>query len=117
VRALGGKVSVDLASASLIRAYGPSRLAARLKLLEPDVVFANDDEVAALGEDVPAHTLVRKRGADGIVVNGAELPAAAAEVVDSTGAGDALAAGYIVGGPGLALETAARCVAQLGAMP
>ena len=62
VRALGGKVSVDLASASLIRAYGPERLAARLKLLEPDVVFANDDEVAAVGEDVPAATLVRKRG-------------------------------------------------------
>ena len=117
VRALGGKVSVDLASASLIRAFGPTLLAARLKLLEPDVVFANDDEVAAIGVDVPAHTLVRKRGADGIVVNGEELPAADAEVVDSTGAGDALAAGYIVGGPALALETAARCVAQLGAMP
>jgi ribokinase len=117
VRALGGKVSVDLASASLIRAYGPSLLAARLKLLEPDLVFANEDEVAAVGEDVPAHTLVRKRGADGIVVNGEVLPAAAAEVVDSTGAGDALAAGFLVGGPELALETAARCVAQLGAMP
>jgi sugar/nucleoside kinase (ribokinase family) len=117
VRALGGKVSVDLASASLIRAYGPERLAARLELLAPDVVFANDDEVAALGEDVPAAALVRKRGADGIVVDGTALPAAATEVVDSTGAGDALAAGYIVGGPELALETAARCVAQLGAMP
>jgi len=117
VRALGGKVSVDLASASLIRAYGPSRLAARLKLLQPDLVFANEDEVASLAEDVPAHTLVRKRGADGIVVNGEALPAALAEVVDSTGAGDALAAGYLVGGPQLALETAARCVAQLGAMP
>ena len=30
---------------------------------------------------------------------------------------EALAAGYLVGGPDLALETAARCVAQLGAMP
>jgi sugar/nucleoside kinase (ribokinase family) len=117
VRALGGKVSVDLASASLIRAYRPERLRARLKLLEPDVVFANDDEVAALGEDVPAGTLVRKRGADGIVVDGEALPAVATEVVDSTGAGDALAAGFIVGGPVLALETAARCVTQLGAMP
>ena len=117
VRAVGGKVSVDLASASLIRAYGPERLVTRLGLLEPDVVFANDDEVAALGDDVPAATLVRKRGANGIVVDGTALPAVAAEVVDSTGAGDALAAGYIVGGPELALETAARCVAQLGAMP
>ena len=117
VRALGGKVSVDLASASLIRAYGPDRLLARLRLLEPDVVFANDDEVAAIGQEVPAGTLVRKRGAAGIVVGDKALPAVPTEVVDSTGAGDALAAGYIVGGSQLALETAARCVAQLGAMP
>ena len=39
------------------------------------------------------------------------------EVVDTTGAGDALAAGFLVGGPELALEAAARCVAKLGAMP
>jgi ribokinase len=117
VRALGGKVSVDLASASLIRGYGPERLLARLRLLEPDVVFANDEEVASVGEELPAATLVRKRGPHGIVVNGEALPAVPADVVDSTGAGDALAAGFIVGGPQLALETAARCVAQLGAMP
>ena len=117
VRALGGKVSVDLASASLIGAYGPDRLVARLRLLEPDVVFANDDEVAAVGDELPAGTLVRKRGPEGIVVDGEALAAVPAEVVDSTGAGDALAAGFIVGGPQLALETAARCVAKLGAMP
>jgi sugar/nucleoside kinase (ribokinase family) len=117
VRTLGGKVSIDLAPASLLRAYGPDRLAARLRLLAPDVVFANDDEAAAMGGDLPARTIVRKRGADGIVVDGEAFPAVATEVVDSTGAGDALAAGYIVGGPQLALETAARCVAQLGAMP
>jgi sugar/nucleoside kinase (ribokinase family) len=117
VRALGGKVSVDLASASLIGAYGPERLLGRLRLLEPDVVFANDDEVAAVGDELPAATLVRKRGAEGIVVDGDALPALPAEVVDTTGAGDALAAGFIVGGPQLALEAAARCVAKLGAMP
>jgi ribokinase len=117
VRALGGKVSVDLASASLIRAYGAERLLARLRLLEPDVVFANDEEVTAIGDELPAGTLVRKRGSQGIVVDGEALPAMPAEVVDSTGAGDALAAGFIVGGARLALETAARCVAQLGAMP
>jgi sugar/nucleoside kinase (ribokinase family) len=39
------------------------------------------------------------------------------DVVDSTGAGDALAAGWIVGGPELALEAAARCVTRLGSMP
>jgi len=39
------------------------------------------------------------------------------EIVDTTGAGDALAAGWIVGGPELALEAAARCVSRLGSMP
>ena len=39
------------------------------------------------------------------------------DVVDSTGAGDALAAGFLVGGIELGLEAAARCVATAGAMP
>ena len=43
--------------------------------------------------------------------------AVAADVVDTTGAGDAFAAGYLLGGPQLALEAAARCVGQMGAMP
>ena len=55
-----------------------------------------------------ARLLVRRRRARG---------APGRRVVDSTGAGDALAAGWIVGGPDLALEAAARCVRQLGAMP
>ena len=40
-----------------------------------------------------------------------------AGVADSTGAGDAFAAGWLVGGPGLALEAAARCVQHAGSMP
>jgi ribokinase len=67
-----------------------------------------------------APTAVVKRGARGIRVVGeteVELPAAAGDVVDATGAGDALAAGFIVGGAELAVETAARCVAKVGAMP
>ena len=65
--------------------------------------------------------MVLKRGAAGIVVRDeageTRLPAHAAEVVDTTGAGDALAAGFLVGGPHQALEAAARCVSKLGAMP
>jgi sugar/nucleoside kinase (ribokinase family) len=63
---------------------------------------------------------VVKRGARGILVLGEErleLPAGGGAVVDATGAGDALAAGFLVGGPELAVEAAARCVAKLGAMP
>ena len=38
-------------------------------------------------------------------------------VVDVTGAGDALAAGYLLGGPDLAMVAAGRCVARRGAQP
>jgi len=38
-------------------------------------------------------------------------------VMDVTGAGDALAAGYFVGGPQMAMEAAARCISQVGAQP
>ena len=82
-------------------------------------MFANEDEERALGGPAPAAATVLKRGADGIVLRdgGERRRGRPADVVDTTGAGDALAAGYLVGGPELALETAARCVAQLGAMP
>jgi sugar/nucleoside kinase (ribokinase family) len=116
VQAQGGRVSIDLASASGIAEYGPEKLLSRLALLHPDLVFANEGELAAIGGDVPG-TLVLKRGADGFRADGTDFPALPAEVVDTTGAGDALAAGYLVGGPELAAQAAARCVARLGAMP
>jgi ribokinase len=116
LQAQSGRISVDLASASGIAEYGPERLLGRLELLEPDLVFANEAELAAIGGYVPG-TLVLKRGSEGFSVDGVEHAALQAEVVDTTGAGDALAAGYLVGGPELAAQAAARCVAQLGAMP
>jgi ribokinase len=116
VQAQGGRISVDLASASGIDAYGPERLLGRLELLGPDVVLANEAELDAIGGTVPG-TLVLKRGAGGFSADGQDYPAIGAEVVDTTGAGDALAAGYLVGGPELAARAAARCVAKLGAMP
>ena len=39
------------------------------------------------------------------------------KVLDTTGAGDALAAGFLVDGIEVGLAAAARCVARLGAMP
>ena len=98
------------------RWYCAEEILKRLELLGPDLVFANEGELEAIGGQVPG-TLLLKRGAAGFVVDGREHPAAAAEVVDTTGAGDALAAGYLVGGPELAAQAAARCVARLGAMP
>jgi len=80
------------------------------------VVFANEAEEHVVGR-LDA-TWILKRGAAGCSFDGDERAADPIErALDSTGAGDALAAGWIVGGPDLALDAAARCVQQLGAMP
>ena len=121
VRQQGGRISVDLSASEAILAFGAERFRDRLAQLQPDYVFATEGELDAVGGDVGAPVVVRKRGARGIVVEQegqkTELAAEQAEVVDSTGAGDALAAGFLVGGPELGLAAAARCVAKLGAMP
>ena len=86
--------------------------------LAPDTVFANEDEERIVGGPFPGMTWITKRGAAGASFDGDEREALSVEnVVDSTGAGDALAAGWIVGGPDLALEAAARCVSRLGSLP
>jgi sugar/nucleoside kinase (ribokinase family) len=112
---------VDLSAWTRIRAYGPVRFREQLERLSPDLIFANEAEWEIVGAAYGlAATAVVKRGARGVLVLGedrVELPAVAAEIVDATGAGDALAAGFLVGGPELAVEAAARCVSKLGAMP
>jgi ribokinase len=66
---------------------------------------------------VPSQARIIKRGPGGATIDGRDLLPVAGDVVDTTGAGDALAAGYLVGGAELAMEAAARCVGQLGTMP
>jgi ribokinase len=110
----GGRLSVDLSSWTAIR---ESRLRERLERLRPDVVFGNEQEWRALGEGCTAPVRVVKRGARGFLAGDEEVAPLPGEVVDSTGAGDALVAGFLVGGVELAREAAARCVAKLGAMP
>jgi ribokinase len=120
-RAEGARVSVDLSAWTRIREFGPAAFRERLEELRPDVVFANEPEWEIVGGAYAlARTAVIKRGARGIRVVGeqaAELPPVPGMVVDATGAGDALAAGFLVGGPELAVEAAARCIAKLGTMP
>jgi sugar/nucleoside kinase (ribokinase family) len=110
-RAAGARVSVDVSTWTLV----DDAFRRRVRGLRPDVVFANAPERAAFGElDV---SWVVKHGADGVEVDGGLLPSLATNVVDTTGAGDAFAAGFLVGGAQLGLEAAARCCATLGAMP
>jgi sugar/nucleoside kinase (ribokinase family) len=117
-RAHGARVSVDLSSWSAIRDRGANAFRGLVASLAPDVVFANEDEEETFGGPLTGAVWILKRGADGCSFDGDEraaLPVGA--VVDTTGAGDALAAGWIVGGPDLALAAAARCVQRAGAMP
>jgi sugar/nucleoside kinase (ribokinase family) len=117
-RAAGARVSVDLSSWSAIRDFGAERFRLLLEELAPDVVFANEDEERIVGGPIAGSHWIVKRGQAGASFDGAEREAVpVSAVVDSTGAGDAFAAGWLVGGPGLALEAAARCVQQAGSMP
>jgi len=118
----GARVSVDLSSWSTIREHGPERFRARLEQVAPDVVFANEPEWEMVGGAYAlAETAVVKRGSRGVEVRSAEGTSThaplGAEVVDTTGAGDALAAGFLLGGIELGLEASARCVGRLGAVP
>jgi sugar/nucleoside kinase (ribokinase family) len=120
-RTAGARISIDLSTSTAIEAYGSERFRVLLDSIGPDVVFATEAELEALGGRFPSDAWVLKRGRAGLTVgeDGAvrELPAEAVEAVDTTGAGDALAAGFLVGGAELGLRTAARCVSKLGAMP
>ena len=123
-RGAGARVSVDLSSARTL-AEQPNRFRTLLERLSPDLIFANEQERQAIGE-LPAPACVVKRGAAGACfVRGRErleLRADPGEAIDSTGAGDALAAGFLLGGSledaaRRGLAAAARCLAKLGAMP
>jgi sugar/nucleoside kinase (ribokinase family) len=126
-REQGARVSVDVAAWTEIRSYGPVQFRELLDVIAPDVLFATEAEWELLGGAyLSAPTGVLKRGARGVTVFGedAKLDFAAldAEVVDPTGAGDALAAGFLVGGSleeaaRRGLEAAARCVAKVGSLP
>lgn len=114
----GIAVSLDLASWSEIKATGPNVVRRLVDDLRPAVVFANEDETAAVGGVLDGPLWILKEGALGCAFGDDERAALPVpEVLDTTGAGDALAAGWLVGGPELALAAAARCVQTVGAMP
>jgi ribokinase len=126
-RDCGARVSVDVAAWTEIRAFGPVRFRELIDVVAPDVLFATEAEWEMLGGAyLSAPTGVIKRGPRGvtIVTEDARLDLSPidAQVVDTTGAGDAFAAGFLLGGSleeaaRRGLDAAARCVATVGSLP
>jgi sugar/nucleoside kinase (ribokinase family) len=103
----GVRVSVDASSAALLEHDGATHSVARMASLRPHVVFANELEAEVLGDALAPEALggaivIVKRGAGPASLHRAgretmEVPAVPFERVrDTTGAGDAFAAGFLL---------------------
>jgi len=124
----GALLAVDLSSVAGLQEYGPARMAAFLMDLEPDLLFATTAEEETLG--IPLEKVAKipvvKLGAAGSKVMGHVIPSPLVDEVDTTGAGDALAAAfcsaYLRGASPIeaarhAVEMAASAVTTVGARP
>jgi ribokinase len=98
------RMVIDAASSSPIEKTGPEKV--RKYLARADLVLANEDEFVSLGKNAPQNwtaefqNLIVKRGPRGALWfhRGQEVATVRAEdvkVIDTTGAGDAFAAGLI----------------------
>jgi sugar/nucleoside kinase (ribokinase family) len=110
------RLSIDVSSTALIQEYGTDRFRQLLATLNPDVIFGTEAEAVLLGGGLTERMVV-KLGEAGVRVAGERYPARPTVAVDATGAGDAFAAGYLIGGVELGLTAAARAVATMGGMP
>ena len=99
LRRNGGRVSVDVSSVAIVDGYGVGRFHDLLADVAPDVLFANHDESRVLPETAHGVVIVKdgprpvrvRTSCAASVVDVPPLPG----VADSTGAGDAFAAGYL----------------------
>jgi ribokinase len=110
-RAAGAAISIDLASIGPLLADGRRAARSLIRGLNPDIIFATAAEADALLGSHPkdrlleyAHVAVVKRGAKGATVftrsagkgHRFEVATATVAVSDTTGAGDAFDAGFLV---------------------
>ncbi|WP_159085935.1 carbohydrate kinase family protein [Aeromicrobium chenweiae] len=121
-RRRGAGVSIDPSSLGFLEKAGRDAVLAWLG--GADLVFPNDDEQRFL--QLAGDGIVLTRGADGAALGGHEVAALETDVVDTVGAGDAFAAGFLSrwtsGGDAAAslsagARAAAECVAVRGARP
>ena len=96
-------VSIDASSASLIKTFGVARFRDLVAELNPKIFFCNTDEAEVLNlttQPLELDVVVIKAGASPttLITRGATSTIAVApvgEIIDSTGAGDAFAAGFL----------------------
>ena len=114
----GVAVSIDVSSVALIREVGATTVRELVMSLQPALVFANADEATALSLSGPlgAAAVIVKRGPDPCTLHRSngdpiDFPAMRLDrTVDTTGAGDAFAAG-VLSHPGWRDDVIAACAA------
>ena len=105
-QSLGAVISIDASSTSVLEHFGVARYKSLIQSIQPQVFLCNEDEAGLLGvgvtEGMPGAALtVIKRGAHSTLAmlqNNEHYEVAVAPVaniVDTTGAGDAFAAGFL----------------------
>jgi sugar/nucleoside kinase (ribokinase family) len=136
-RAAGALISVDLASRGPLLSHGRREVSRRLERVAPDLLLGNEAEVAVVAAARGPRALLSlagivcvKRGVDGCAVwargEGADAEPVTLEVLservtatDTTGAGDAFDAGFLVAlldarASGVSLPVALRRAALAG---